>query len=105
MLRVRFRESPQTLTKNVASRIRSEVKLLADSLYREVRSKTPVDTGTAKAGWNKNVRADGFTISNNVSYIGVLDKGRHMTNRGMRGSKQAPRGIVGPSLESIKRKN
>jgi hypothetical protein len=28
-----------------------------------------------------------------------------MTNRGMRGSKQAPKGIVGPSLDSIKRKN
>jgi hypothetical protein len=105
MLKVRFTESPRKLTTRVASRIRSEVKILANDLYTEVRAKTPVDTGTAKAGWTKNVRADGFTISNNVSYIGVLDKGRHMTNRGMRGSKQAPRGIVGPSLESIKRKN
>lgn len=78
---------------------------MADDLFTEIKKRTPVDTGRAKAGWNKRVRDNGFTIDNTVPYVPVLDKGRHMTNRGMRGSKQAPKGIVNPSLESIKRKN
>jgi hypothetical protein len=74
-------------------------------LFTEIKQRTPEDTGTAKAGWrNQNTQA-GFEITNQVPYIGVLDKGRHMTRRGMRGSKQAPKGMVGPSLDSIKRKN
>lgn len=87
------------------SQIRSEVKRLADSLYTEIRKTTPVDTGRAKAGWTKKVSAKSFEIANQVPYIGVLDKGRRMTSRGMRGSKQAPQGIVGPSLQSIKGRN
>lgn len=104
MFRVRF-TGVQGAVGALARDIRSEVQRLADTVYSEVKQRTPVDTGTAKAGWRKNTRNTGFTISNAVPYIEVLDKGRHMTNRGMRGSKQAPRGMVGPSLESIKGKN
>jgi hypothetical protein len=85
--------------------LRSEVQRLGNEVYQEIKQRTPVDTGTAKAGWRKKDSTNSFTISNNVPYIEVLDKGRHMTNRGMRGSKQAPKGIVGPSLKSIKGKN
>lgn len=81
------------------------MQLLANEVYREVRKNTPVDTGRAKSGWTKTVTDKGFTVQNAVPYVPVLDKGRHMTNRGMRGSKQAPKGIVGPSLNSIKGKN
>jgi hypothetical protein len=91
--------------KALQAHLRSEVKRLADTLFTEVKQRTPVDTGTAKAGWTKNVRSNGFTIENNVPYIDVLDKGRRMTPKGMRGSRQAPKGMVGPSLESIKGKN
>jgi hypothetical protein len=74
-------------------------------MFTEIKQRTPVDTGRARSGWqSKNTQA-GFEITNQVPYIGILDKGRHMTRRGMRGSKQAPKGIVGPSLDSIKRKN
>lgn len=104
MFSVRFTGQQATMS-SLQAELRSEVKRLANDLYTEVKQRTPVDTGRAKAGWNKNVRNTGFTISNNVPYIGVLDKGRHMTSRGMRGSKQAPKGMVGPSLESIKGKN
>jgi hypothetical protein len=87
------------------NQLRSEVKRLGDEVFAEVKKNTPVDTGRARAGWRKSTQDIAFTIENSVPYIGVLDKGRHMTNRGMRGSKQAPKGIVNPSLESIKRKN
>jgi len=104
MFTIRFSGAQAAIT-SLNSEIRSEVKRLADTVYSEVKKRTPVDTGTAKAGWNKSVGKTDFTISNAVPYIEVLDKGRHMTNRGMRGSKQAPKGMVGPSLESIKGKN
>ena len=94
-----------SLQKRLSARIRSEVQRLGQSLFTEVKQRTPVDTGTARAGWkSKNTQA-GFEITNQVPYIGILDKGRHMTRRGMRGSKQAPKGMVGPSLDSIKGKN
>jgi hypothetical protein len=78
---------------------------LGNEVLSEVQARTPVDTGRARAGWTKTTSNTGFSIQNNVPYIGVLDRGRHMTNRGMRGSQQAPRGIVGPSLKTIKGKN
>ena len=93
------------LGSRLSAQLRSEVKRLADTLYTEVRKRTPVDTGRAKAGWTKKVSGKDFEVANQVPYIGVLDKGRRMTNKGMRGSKQAPRGIVGPSLQSIKGRN
>lgn len=83
----------------------SAVKRLANDLYTTVQRRTPVDTGRARQGWSKKTGNKDFVIENRVPYVPVLDKGRHMTPRGMRGSKQAPRGIVGPSLNEIKRKN
>jgi len=93
------------LANSLDKELGSAVKRLADDLYDTVERRTPVDTGRARKGWSKNVNKDNFVIENKVPYVPVLDKGRHMTPRGMRGSKQAPRGIVGPSLNEIKRKN
>lgn len=93
------------LIRGLEDEIRSEVKLLSNSLFTEIKKNTPVDTGRAKAGWRQQVRTDGFEINNAVPYVPVLDKGRHMTRKGYRGSKQAPNGIVGPSLKTIKGKN
>lgn len=96
---------PGNLQRRLSGLVRSEVQRLGQDLAQEIRKKTPVDTGRAKAGWKDRAVSNGYEIDNQVPYIGVLDKGRHMTNRGMRGSKQAPRGIIGPSLATIKRKN
>lgn len=104
MLKVEFR-GLSNVTKALDQALRSEIQLLANTVYSTVKGKTPVDTGRARGGWTKNVKDKTFVVQNDVPYITVLDKGRHMTNRGMRGSKQAPRGIIGPSLNSIKGKN
>lgn len=104
MLQVRFEGVSSTNTK-LKQALQSAIKTLAQDMYKEVTTRTPVDTGRARSGWRNTVQKNNFTIENTVPYITVLDKGRHMTNRGIRGSKQAPKGIVGPSLESIKRKN
>ena len=94
-----------SIAKTLTKALRSEVQLLANEVYREVRKNTPVDTGRAKNGWRKKSNDKSMEVSNSVPYVPILDKGRHMTNRGMRGSKQAPKGIVGPSLNSIKGRN
>lgn len=103
MLKIEFVD--QDLNSRLRKTIDRQVQKIGNEILLEIRSRTPVDTGTARAGWRKQASTTGFTIENNVPYIGILDKGRHMTNRGMRGSKQAPRGIVGPSLKAIKGKN
>jgi hypothetical protein len=83
----------------------SEVRRLSDAVFKEVRANTPVDTGRARAGWRRQNSDKSFEITNDVPYVPVLDRGRHMTTRGMRGSKQAPKGIIGPSLDKIKGSN
>jgi hypothetical protein len=93
------------LNGRVRKTIDRAVQKIGRELLDEIKTRTPVDTGTAKAGWRKQASTTGFVLENNVPYIGILDRGRHMTNRGMRGSKQAPRGIVGPSLKAIKGRN
>lgn len=89
---------------------------------------TPVDTGRARGGWNVGVNSvnleerepeknansvskrneptikkakagDVLYLSNNVEYIEVLDKGRHVDDTGIpRGSVQAPNGMVAKTL-------
>ncbi len=78
-----------------------EARTIANDIFRGVKDKTPVDTGRAKKGWRLLTKRNNYEIANNVPYIGVLDKGRHMTSRGMRGSNQAPRGMSGPTLREI----
>lgn len=79
-----------------------EARAIANDIFRGVKDKTPVDTGRAKRGWRLLTKSKNYEITNNVPYIGVLDKGRHMTSRGMRGSNQAPQGMTGPTLREIR---
>lgn len=104
MLKVEFVGAGSAI-KSLQQQLVSETAKLAQTVYTEVRNRTPVDTGRARSGWTKQNKPNGFVVQNTVPYVPVLDKGRHMTNRGMRGSKQAPKGIVGPSLDAIKGKN
>lgn len=60
---------------------------------------TPIDTGNAR---NKT-KLVGNTIKADYNYARVLDKGRHSTADGMRGSKQAPQGMTKPTAKFIER--
>lgn len=68
--------------------------------YQEFKKVTPIKTGNAK----RNTRLKGKTIEADYQYAQVLDKGRHMTNRGMRGSEQAPQGMSKPTREFIQKR-
>ena len=73
-----------------------QARLLANDIFRGVKDNTPVDTGRAKRGWRLLRRRFGFIINNYVPYIGYLEQGS---------SKQAPRGMVKPTLERLKARN
>jgi hypothetical protein len=88
-------------------RVEKEVYRLADNdiegriifATRTLRQVTPVDTGRARKGWKHRIdrgfvsgETIGGTISNNVEYIDILNKGH---------SKQAPRFFIEQVLSRI----
>lgn len=88
---------------NISRRLNNILNVLNDqTLSREAFKKfkdvTPEKTGNAK----RKTRLEGNTINADYAYAGVLDKGRHMTRRGMRGSEQAPKGMTEPTIEHIR---
>ena len=93
-----------TLTVNKMSaslkRIQRKLDKVPQEAYKEFVKNTPVKTGNAR----RNTRLKGNTIEAKYQYAQVLDKGRHMTNRGMRGSEQAPQGMSKPTQEFIQKR-
>ena len=79
--------------------LEGEIKLLvarlADEVLTDAKSNTPVKTGNARRGWNKKINNMGAVVDNRVPYIERLEAGA---------SKQAPRGIIGPTLTQVKGK-
>lgn len=73
-------------------------KNIAGEAYKKFVDVTPIKSGNAK----RNTKLNGNTINANYGYANVLDKGRHMTRRGMRGSEQAPQGMTKPTIEHIR---
>jgi hypothetical protein len=80
--------------------IQNKLNNLPKEAFQEFVKVTPIKTGNAK----KNTKLKGKTIEANYAYAGVLDKGRHMTSRGMRGSDQAPDGMSKPTEVFIKKR-
>lgn len=70
---------------------------VADALVTEAPKFTPVRTGRARAGWRKSVSQGDFEVYNAVPYAQYLEKPYVR-------SRQAPRGIVEPTINSVKRK-
>ena len=70
---------------------------VAADLHRELREKTPVRTGRARAGWQNLKSKDNVEIVNRVPYVEYLDKGTPKMKPSNKG-----RGIIGPALNSIK---
>ena len=81
-------------------RIQKKLNNVPKEAYQEFVKNTPEKTGNAK----RNTKLKGKTIQANYAYAQVLDKGRHMTNRGMRGSERAPEGMTKPTEEFIKKR-
>lgn len=73
-------------------------KTISTEAFSKFKEVTPIKSGNAKR--NTNLR--GNTINANYAYATVLDKGRHITSKGARGSKQAPEGMSKPTIEHIR---
>jgi len=73
----------------------TEMQSIADDIQQIAVTKTLIKTGRARRNWDNRKSRQGFTIENKVPYIGRLEEGY---------SKQAPKGILQPTLRAIKRK-
>lgn len=71
------------------------VKQIADDVYATAKTKTPVRSGRAKNAWTEATSKNNFKVENRVPYIDRLEAGA---------SRQAPKGIIGPTLTTIKGK-
>lgn len=85
---------------NKIKSIRKAITNLPNEAYEEFKKNTPVKTGNAR----RNTKIQGKTIQANYQYAGVLDKGRHMTAKGPRGSEQAPEGMTKPTKDFIRKR-
>ena len=68
---------------------------LADEVLVDARANTPIKSGNARRNWTKKVTENNFEVENRVPYIERLEAGA---------SRQAPKGIIGPTLAQIKGK-
>ena len=79
----------------IGREVEDQVNTVAQIYLEEAQKATPIKSGRARRAWNKDVQRQGFTVDNNVPYIGRLEEGY---------SKQAPRGITGPTLRRANRR-
>jgi hypothetical protein len=84
----------------MTQRLKKKFDLLPNEAYQEFVKNTPVRSGNAR----RNTKLRNDVIEANYQYAEVLDKGRHMTTRGARGSNQAPRGMTKPTEEFVKKR-
>jgi hypothetical protein len=77
----------------------SLLNTFADDVLKEAKANTPIDTGKARRGWRKRRSRKGFNIDNRVPYVGLLDFDPSLKRPR---SKQAPQGIIKPTVESTR---
>jgi hypothetical protein len=95
-LKIEVRGVADTI-KQVEADYRDFLERVADTIVTEAPKFTPKRTGRAAKGWEKKMEKDTFTVENRVPYVGYLEKPYVK-------SKQAPKGIIGPTLTSVKGK-
>ena len=69
---------------------------IAQDILETARSKTPIDKGQARRGWRLESSYRQKRIVNRVPHIDALENGH---------SKQAPNGILGPTVREITRRS
>jgi hypothetical protein len=82
---------------NMLKEVKRELKKVPKEAYDFFVKQTPKKTGNARS----KTKLRGSVIQADYAYAEVLDKGRHMTGRGMRGSDQAPEGMTKPTEKFI----
>jgi hypothetical protein len=81
------------------AQIEREVSGVVDNIANDIRevaiSKTPIDKGRARRGWVLSNAGKSKRVSNRVPYIVHLENGH---------SKQAPDGILRPTIREISKR-
>lgn len=70
------------------------VREVSNDLTKELRSRTPIETGKAMRGWKQSHGRINSAVKNKVKYISILEDGW---------SRQAPKGFVEQSIKKIQR--
>ena len=86
------------VNKVVGSLEREKEKLMtavAQDTLETARAKTPIDKGQARRGWRLEPSYRQKNIVNRVPHIDALENGH---------SKQAPNGILGPTIREISKR-
>ena len=81
------------INRSLQKTLQMTISQVADEVQTVAKSKTPVKTGFTRSKWDKRVKKTDFEVSNKVPWIERLEAGS---------SKQAPRGIIGPTLSTLK---
>ena len=84
----------------MTNRLRQKFAQLPQEAYDVFLKTTPVRSGNAR----RSTKLRNDVIEADYPYAEVLDKGRHMTTRGARGSNQAPRGMTKPTQEFVRKR-
>ena len=81
--------------KQIEEQINQLVNEVGTSVQQSAKANTPVKTGNARRHWSRDSTKMAFDVTNTVPYIEKLEKGS---------SRQAPNGIIMPTLNQVKGK-
>jgi hypothetical protein len=81
--------------KSVKDQLGDFVERVIDEVAREAPNNTPKRTGRARAGWGREGNKLDSAAVNTVPYVKYLE-------RPYVKSRQAPKGIIGPTLTTVK---
>lgn len=95
-LKIEVRGVADTI-KQVEDDYQQFLERVADLIHTEAPKFTPKRTGRARAGWENNTKKNEILVENRVPYVGYLEKPYVK-------SRQAPQGIIGPTLTSVRGK-
>jgi phosphoenolpyruvate carboxylase len=96
MIKIEVRGMEQTI-REIENSYHEFLERVADTITEAAPKFTPKRTGRAREGWENNSRKGEILVENKVPYVGYLEKPYVK-------SRQAPQGIIGPTLTSVKGK-
>jgi hypothetical protein len=88
-------ENVQGVQRDLRRAIERTVQEVAAETQKSAVVSTPIKSGNARRNWTKKTTANTFVVENRVPYIERLEQGS---------SRQAPRGIIGPTLDKVGKK-
>ena len=81
------------ISAKLAKTLQMTMAQVADVVEKTAIRNTPIRTGYTRSQWQQKVMKSDFEVANRVPWIERLEAGA---------SRQAPRGIIGPTLTQIK---